>query len=226
MKCARHPQADAIGGCIRCEQLVCTECKIIWLGRVYCKFCVDELVGIEARLAVQREFLLKKEAELTRKEAELAQKEAELAQKEIETAQKKSELVQQEIEQERKENKLNADLEAFKKSVESMKIKQNQDIHKHNVTLKCFYHPKYDAIAGCIRCGRFICKKCEAIVEGKVYCRPCVDDMSTSETTQEAWLDEIKTLFAEKPETHEQSKAICLQPLETNLKDNIDTTEV
>lgn len=226
MKCDRHPEADAIGGCIRCEHLVCTECKVIWLGRVYCKMCVDELAGIEARLAVQREFLQKKEAELTRKEAELTQKEAELAQKEIDIVQKKSELVQKTIEQAQKENKLNADLEAFKKSVESMKVMQNRDRNRRNVALKCFYHPEYDAIAGCVRCGRFVCTKCETIMEGKVYCRPCVDEMSTSETTQEAWLDEIKTLFGEKPEICEQSERTSLHPSEMDLKDNIDATGV
>jgi len=232
LKCDRHPEANAVGGCIRCERLVCTECKIIWLGRVYCRLCVDELAGIEARLAVQRESLREKEtqpaqkkAELAQKEIEIGKKEAELAQKEIEIGKKEAELAREEIELAEKENKITADLEALKKAVESMTIMQDQDRQRRKVSVKCFYHPEDDAVVGCVRCGRFICTKCKTIVEEKVHCRTCADDVSTSQTAQAAFF-EIKSLFREKPEIHKESERLSLQLLKRNINDDIDTKRV
>jgi len=54
MKCNYHPKVDAIGECIKCHEPVCVECKVGWEETTYCTRCVDEILGIEARVALQR----------------------------------------------------------------------------------------------------------------------------------------------------------------------------
>jgi hypothetical protein len=40
MKCAVHPERDAVGACVACGKPVCQECLVEVGGRNYCKACV------------------------------------------------------------------------------------------------------------------------------------------------------------------------------------------
>jgi len=41
MKCAIHPDREAIGGCCSCGRYVCPECKVDIDGQIYCNQCLD-----------------------------------------------------------------------------------------------------------------------------------------------------------------------------------------
>jgi len=41
--------------------------------------------------------------------------------------------------------------------------------------MKCFYHPKEDALAICKSCGRGVCQQCLVILAGDSYCKACVE---------------------------------------------------
>lgn len=41
--------------------------------------------------------------------------------------------------------------------------------------MKCFNHPKEDAIAVCKSCGKGVCKECAVILAGDSYCKTCVE---------------------------------------------------
>jgi hypothetical protein len=45
MKCAYHPQADAIGACVHCGRLVCAECKVELQGKIYCNTCAEKILS-------------------------------------------------------------------------------------------------------------------------------------------------------------------------------------
>jgi hypothetical protein len=41
--------------------------------------------------------------------------------------------------------------------------------------MKCYYHPKEDAIAVCKACGKGVCHDCLVTVSGDSYCKQCVE---------------------------------------------------
>lgn len=41
--------------------------------------------------------------------------------------------------------------------------------------MKCFNHPKVDAVAVCKSCGKGVCQECAVIVTGDSYCKTCVE---------------------------------------------------
>ena len=43
MKCAFHPDRDAVAACVNCGKLVCPECGTVLGGRYYCQPCANEL---------------------------------------------------------------------------------------------------------------------------------------------------------------------------------------
>jgi hypothetical protein len=51
MKCANHPEIDAVGVCVNCGRAVCSECRIMLDGKTFCSSCADEiyLKGLEKR---------------------------------------------------------------------------------------------------------------------------------------------------------------------------------
>ena len=53
MKCAYHPESDAVGACVNCGRMVCSECKTTLGGKIYCKPCAEEVFA--TRPAVKRE---------------------------------------------------------------------------------------------------------------------------------------------------------------------------
>ena len=42
--CAYHPDREPVGGCSNCGKLICSECKVLLGGKVYCNPCADALV--------------------------------------------------------------------------------------------------------------------------------------------------------------------------------------
>ncbi len=42
-------------------------------------------------------------------------------------------------------------------------------------SMKCFNHPKEDAVAVCKSCGKGVCRECAIIVTGESYCKTCVE---------------------------------------------------
>ncbi len=41
--CAYHPEADVVGTCVSCGQLICAECKTVLGEKIYCNKCADKL---------------------------------------------------------------------------------------------------------------------------------------------------------------------------------------
>ncbi|TET39210.1 MAG: TM2 domain-containing protein [Dehalococcoidia bacterium] len=43
MKCAYHPEVDAVGSCVNCGKMICTECTVPLGGKSYCEACAGEV---------------------------------------------------------------------------------------------------------------------------------------------------------------------------------------
>lgn len=41
--------------------------------------------------------------------------------------------------------------------------------------MKCWAHPKVDAVAVCVSCGKGLCKECSIVIAGNTYCKTCVE---------------------------------------------------
>jgi hypothetical protein len=41
--------------------------------------------------------------------------------------------------------------------------------------LKCYVHPRLNAVGVCAVCGRGVCRSCAVLVKGKIYCKQDVD---------------------------------------------------
>lgn len=41
MKCAVHPEVEAVGACCSCGKFVCPECKAVINGQIYCSRCIS-----------------------------------------------------------------------------------------------------------------------------------------------------------------------------------------
>lgn len=41
MKCAVHPDREAVGSCCSCGSYVCHECKVVITGQIYCNRCLE-----------------------------------------------------------------------------------------------------------------------------------------------------------------------------------------
>ncbi|MFC2019039.1 hypothetical protein ACFLU4_03680 [Chloroflexota bacterium] len=48
MKCAYHPDRDAVGLCVSCGRFVCSECKAELGGKIYCNSCADKQPSAQA----------------------------------------------------------------------------------------------------------------------------------------------------------------------------------
>lgn len=45
---------------------------------------------------------------------------------------------------------------------------------------RCFYHPRREAAARCLECGRFYCRECVTEHYGRVLCATCLHKRSAS----------------------------------------------
>jgi hypothetical protein len=41
--------------------------------------------------------------------------------------------------------------------------------------MKCWVHPKVDAVAVCVSCGKGLCRECSIVIAGNTYCKTCVE---------------------------------------------------
>lgn len=60
--------------------------------------------------------------------------------------------------------------------------------------MKCYKHPKANAVGVCSECGKGVCSKCSVEVSEKIYCKPCTDKV-----------------FGEKKEVKEEQKVSIVQ---------------
>ena len=42
-ECGYHPGRDTVGACVACGKMVCTECRTVLGGKIYCQPCADEI---------------------------------------------------------------------------------------------------------------------------------------------------------------------------------------
>ena len=42
-ECGYHPGRDAVGACVACGKMVCSECRTTLGGKIYCQVCADEI---------------------------------------------------------------------------------------------------------------------------------------------------------------------------------------
>jgi len=54
MKCAYHPEKDAVGACVNCGRMVCSECRAMLGGKIYCKPCAGEAFAARPTLPVEQ----------------------------------------------------------------------------------------------------------------------------------------------------------------------------
>jgi len=53
MNCYVHPDRDATGACIACNQAVCPECKVVHDGKIYCNSCIQKMLSAANTSAMQ-----------------------------------------------------------------------------------------------------------------------------------------------------------------------------
>jgi len=56
--------------------------------------------------------------------------------------------------------------------------------------MKCYLHEQAEAIGTCVGCGKFICKECSTEIQGKNYCKKCVDELFAEKNKE---LDKMET---------------------------------
>lgn len=52
--------------------------------------------------------------------------------------------------------------------------------------MKCYYHPKDDAVAVCKICGKGVCADCAVEIGGIAYCKTCVESKVAAPTSKDA----------------------------------------
>ncbi len=53
MYCYHHPERQAAGVCVECNNPVCTECKVEYHGRIFCNSCIEKKLNNTAEAAVR-----------------------------------------------------------------------------------------------------------------------------------------------------------------------------
>ena len=41
--------------------------------------------------------------------------------------------------------------------------------------MECYIHPDQSAVGACVACGHFVCDVCRVSMNGKLYCKACVE---------------------------------------------------
>jgi hypothetical protein len=56
---------------------------------------------------------------------------------------------------------------------------------------KCFQHLNREAVARCPSCQRFYCRECVTEHEGRMICRPCLDDLLQDDVKESAGIGRL-----------------------------------
>lgn len=62
--------------------------------------------------------------------------------------------------------------------------------------MTCYVHPDRDVVGTCVHCGKFICAECATEIQGKYYCKRCVNEVFSQ---QKQDLDKAKDQSAQSP---------------------------
>ena len=55
--------------------------------------------------------------------------------------------------------------------------------------LNCYVHSDRESVGACVGCGKFICQECCTEVNGKVYCKSCIQNkLNEQEEGGKDWL--------------------------------------
>jgi len=52
--------------------------------------------------------------------------------------------------------------------------------------MKCYIHPERDAVGVCVMCGHGVCEACSIVLNGKTYCKQCMEKIVTKSTGEAA----------------------------------------
>jgi TM2 domain-containing membrane protein YozV len=58
--------------------------------------------------------------------------------------------------------------------------------------MKCQRHSNDDAVGVCVECGSGVCHHCQVTVQGKIYCRVCVESVLSPRLESRDMAEEIK----------------------------------
>ncbi len=58
--------------------------------------------------------------------------------------------------------------------------------------MKCQIHPNEEALGSCVECGMGVCNHCQVTVQGKIFCRICVEDVLLNRLESRQIVGEIK----------------------------------
>ena len=58
--------------------------------------------------------------------------------------------------------------------------------------MKCRVHPNDEAVGACVECGAGVCHHCQVTVQGRIYCRTCVESVLSSRLESRNITEEIK----------------------------------
>jgi len=56
MYCYHHPESQAVGVCVECNNAVCPECKIDYQGRIFCNSCIEKKISTTSSTAARQPF--------------------------------------------------------------------------------------------------------------------------------------------------------------------------
>ena len=45
--------------------------------------------------------------------------------------------------------------------------------------MECYVHPDQPAVGACVACGHFVCDYCRVNMQGKIYCKACLEQGAT-----------------------------------------------
>ena len=51
--------------------------------------------------------------------------------------------------------------------------------------MRCAFHPEREAVAACTNCGDLVCGECNTVVDGKMYCKTCANNVFLSSRTRQ-----------------------------------------
>jgi TM2 domain-containing membrane protein YozV len=58
--------------------------------------------------------------------------------------------------------------------------------------MNCHLHQDRPAVGTCVGCGKFICEECKTEIQGKYYCKKCVEELIAEKTRKIEKLEDNK----------------------------------